>query len=33
MAALQRYNPPVVLPRYERGQFRKQLGRDTKFYP
>ncbi|QIO88550.1 integrase [Stenotrophomonas rhizophila] len=33
VAALQRYNPPVVLPRYERGQFRKQLGRDTKFYP
>lgn len=33
VAALQRYSPPVVLPKYERGQFKKQLGKDAKFYP
>lgn len=33
VAALQRFNPPVVLPKYERGQFKKQLGRGAKFYP
>ncbi|WP_167337520.1 hypothetical protein [Xanthomonas arboricola] len=33
VAALQRLNPPVVLPKYERGQFKKQLGKDAKFYP
>ncbi|MCL1499364.1 hypothetical protein [Xanthomonas nasturtii] len=31
--ALEVFQPAVVLPRYERGQFAKQLGRGAKFYP
>ncbi|MBB5879680.1 integrase [Xanthomonas arboricola] len=31
--ALEVFQPAVVLPRYKRGQFAKQLGRGAKFYP
>lgn len=31
--ALGRFRPPVALPMYKRGQFKKQLGKDAKFYP
>lgn len=33
LGALASFQPPVVLPRYERGQFRKQLSRRDKFHP
>lgn len=33
LAALASFKPPVVLPRYERGQFRKQLSMRHKFHP
>lgn len=33
LEALASFQPPVVLPRYERGQFRKQLSRRDKFHP
>lgn len=33
LAALASFQPPVALPRYERGQFRKQLSRREKFNP
>jgi len=31
--ALNQFKPPVTLPVYQRGQFRKALGRREKFYP
>lgn len=31
--ALKRFQPPVTLPKYTRGQFKKQLGKGAKFYP
>lgn len=33
ISALELYQPNVELPRYQRGQFAKQLGRGAKFYP
>ncbi|PPJ44077.1 MULTISPECIES: site-specific integrase [unclassified Pseudoxanthomonas] len=33
LEALEVFQPPVVLPRYKRGQFAKELGRGAKFYP
>lgn len=31
--ALKRFQPPVTLPKYTRGQFKKQLGKGAKFHP
>ncbi len=33
IAALATYNPPIVLPVYQSGQFKKQLRKDAKMYP
>ncbi|MDC6700597.1 hypothetical protein, partial [Leclercia adecarboxylata] len=33
IAALAKYNPPVVLPVYQRGQFKEKLGKAAKMYP
>lgn len=33
LEALALFQPPVAMPKYQRGQFKKQLGKDAKFYP
>lgn len=33
IAALATYNPQLEFPVYQRGQFKKQLGKDAKMYP
>ena len=33
LAALALFQPTVTVPKYQRGQFKKQLGKDAKFYP
>lgn len=33
LEALAIFQPPVTVPKYQRGQFKKQLGKDAKFYP
>lgn len=33
IAALAKYNPPVVLPAYQRGQFKEKLGKGARMYP
>lgn len=33
LEALALFQPPVTMPRYQRGQFKKPLGKEAKFCP